>query len=60
MDRLTTALEDFLQDSRYALRGISRNKAFSALILLVLALGIGVNRGVLHCQLRDHQTAPFS
>ncbi len=38
--------EDLLQDSRYALRGIWRNKAFSAFILLVLALGIGVNTAV--------------
>jgi putative ABC transport system permease protein len=44
--RGTRLAEDFLQDSRYAFRGIWRSKAFSALILFVLALGIGVNTAV--------------
>ena len=39
-------LEDFLQDSRYTLRVIRQNKGFSALVVLVLALGIGVNTAV--------------
>ena len=44
--RGTRLAEEFLQDARYALRGIWRNKALSALILLILALGIGVNTAV--------------
>jgi predicted permease len=35
--------EDLLQDCRYALRGVLRRKMFFALILVVLALGIGAN-----------------
>jgi putative ABC transport system permease protein len=44
--RGTRLAEDLLQDSGYAFRGIWRSKAFSALILFVLALGIGVNTAV--------------
>jgi putative ABC transport system permease protein len=38
--------DEFVQDSRYAFRVIWRNKTFSALILFVLALGIGVNTAI--------------
>ena len=37
---------EVLQDVRYAWRGMGRNKSFSALVLLVLAVGIGVNTAV--------------
>jgi predicted permease len=36
-------LEDFAQDVRYALRMIYRNRLFSAVAVLTLALGIGAN-----------------
>jgi putative ABC transport system permease protein len=35
--------EQFLQDVRFALRRLRRNPAYSAMIVLVLALGIGAN-----------------
>ena len=44
--RGTRWIEDFLQDCRYILRGIQRSKTFFAVILLVLALGIGVNTAI--------------
>ncbi|HEY0701721.1 MAG TPA: ABC transporter permease [Candidatus Acidoferrales bacterium] len=39
--RGTRWLEDLVQDFRYALRSLGKNKAFTAVILLTLALGIG-------------------
>ncbi|HEX4170042.1 MAG TPA: ABC transporter permease [Bryobacteraceae bacterium] len=39
-------LEDFVQDCRYTLRGTRRSKGFFALLLSVLALGIGVNAAI--------------
>jgi len=39
-------IEDFLQDCRYTFRVIWRSKAFFALIVFVLALGIGVNTAI--------------
>ena len=39
-------LEDILQDARYAFRGMARSKAFYALILFVLAIGVGVNTAI--------------
>ncbi len=36
-----TAFETFLQDIHYALRGIRRSKAFSLVVILTFALGIG-------------------
>ncbi len=44
--RGTRWIEDFLQDSRYTLRIIRQNKRFSALVVLVLALGIGMNTAI--------------
>ena len=39
-------MDDFLQDGRYTFRAIWRNRAFYALIVAVLALGIGVNTAI--------------
>jgi predicted permease len=44
--RGTSWIEDFLQDCRYTARGIRRSKLFFGLILLVLAIGIGVNAAI--------------
>src|SRR5687767_5029414 len=40
------ALESVIQDVRYAVRGLSRNRAFAVACILTLALGIGVNRAI--------------
>lgn len=41
-----TWIEDFLGDVRYAFRMLRRNPHFSAVAILILALGIGVNTAV--------------
>ena len=46
VEDLARWLEDILQDARYAFHGIARSKAFFALILFVLAVGIGVNTAI--------------
>lgn len=43
---LSTTLERFLQDTRYALRAMRRNPAFTAVVVLSLALGVGLNTSV--------------
>src|SRR5687767_6629837 len=40
------ALESVIQDVRYAVRGLSRNRAFAVACILTLALGIGVNSAI--------------
>lgn len=39
-------MEDFLRDCRYSFRALRRSKVFFALIVFVLALGIGVNTAI--------------
>ncbi len=40
------ALESVIQDVRYAVRGLTRNRAFAVACILTLALGIGVNSAI--------------
>jgi putative ABC transport system permease protein len=44
--RMGALLEQFVQDIRYAVRGISRERRFAAIAAGTLALGIGVNTAV--------------
>src|SRR5262245_34694683 len=39
-------MENFLQDVRHAIRGLSKNKSFTAATTLTLALGIGANTAI--------------
>jgi hypothetical protein len=41
-----TLLEQFVQDIRYATRAMAHNRAFTALTVLSLALGIGANTAI--------------
>src|SRR5213082_2159563 len=43
---MTRFLSELVQDVRYGLRTMSANKAFSALAVLLLALGIGANTAI--------------
>ena len=39
-------MEVLIEDLRYALRTLGRNPAFSTVVVLILALGIGANTAI--------------
>ena len=45
-NRILRFLEQVRRDCAYGLRGIGRNPAFSAIVVITLALGIGANTAI--------------